>query len=683
MEAPLAPRRPHTITQHGQTRVDDYFWLRDRDDPAVTRYLEAENAYLDARLAHTAELQKRLFEEMKGRMMETDASPPDFYINRDFAYYYRSEAGKSYQIHCRRKADQPASDEQVVLDENELAVDQPYFRLGAFAPSPDHRWLAFTTDTSGDEENQLRFKNLDDLTMSPEVIEHVSPSAIWANDNATVFYVVNDAAKRPYRVMRHRIGDDPARDALVYEETDQRFFVWIGETADRRYLRIVCYAFGQSEDHIVPLDAPEQPARCVRARKEGVEYGFDHAGSRAYLRTNEDGAKNFKLLVSDAFDGERTAWRELVPHRAEAHLGDVRLFKRHIVRYEREGGVARLRVSDHDGGGVHEIAFPEPAYTLHLMRNNVFDSTVARIWYTSHISPATWADIDLDSGAWTVLKQDIVPSGYDRAQWRSERIWATGRDGARIPISLAYRAGLQLDGDNPVYLTGYGSYGWSSDPAFDFKQISLLERGFVIAIAHVRGGSEMGRDWYESGKLLHKKNTFEDFIACAEHLIAQGYTRPERLAIRGGSAGGLLIGVVINQRPDLFAAAIADVPFVDVINTMSDPSIPLTVPEYGQWGNPEEREAFEYMMSYSPYDNIKATSYPHLLMTAGLNDPRVQYWEPAKFVAKLRAVSTGQNMILLKTNMSAGHAGASGRYDYLREEALRYAFVIDCVGVSP
>jgi oligopeptidase B len=680
--APVAPRKPHRITQHGLTREDPYFWLRFReDDPDVMRYLEAENAFTQERMAHTGPFRNALVEEMKGRMMEQDVSPPDYYHDRRTLYYYRNEPGKNYAIHCQREAGAAESAERTVLDENTLAEGHAFFKLGAFAPSSDHRLLAYTMDTSGDEQHTLRIRDLSTGADLPDTLSPVTSAAIWANDNRTLFYSTMDAAKRPYRVFRHRVGDDPANDTLVFEEPDTGYFVWIGVSADRRYLVISCYTFGTTEERVLPLSDPEQTPRVVRTRTKGVEYNFGHAGGRAFLVSNANDAVNFKLLYSDHFAGDDTEWRELVPHRPDAHLERLMLFKNHLVRLERAGGLPRLRVSGHDGQNPIDISFPEQSYYLHPMRNDVYDSPVVRIWYTSHITPGTFADIDLNTGAWTILKQTQVPSGYDHTRWQTARLWATAPDGAQVPISVVHAAGIASDGSHPMLLTGYGAYGINNDPYFDFKLLSLLERGFVVAIAHVRGGAEMGRAWYDNGKLLNKKNTFGDFIACAEHVIAQGYTRPDRLAIRGGSAGGLLMGAVLNMRPDLFAAAIADVPFVDVISTMSDPSIPLTVPEYEQWGNPENRDYFDYMMSYSPYDNMKPGRYPRLLVTTGLNDAAVQYWEPAKFVAKLRATLASDADILLKVNLTAGHGGASGRYDHLEEDALRFAFLIDRLGV--
>jgi oligopeptidase B len=674
---PRAPQKPHSIAQHGQTRVDPYFWLRERESAEVLDYLNAENAYTAAVLAPTAALQETLFQEMKGRMMEDDISVPEYYGDRRYAYLTRKEAGKQYDIHYRRAAD---GAEQVLIDENALAAGHTYFRIATFAPSRDHRYIAYSTDFDGDEVYTLRFLDLHTGTVLEDEIPNTYYGLEWAADNAMVFYTTLDATKRPSRVFRHRLGTPASDDVLVYEERDEVFAVWLGTTSSRRHIAITLAAFGCTEIRLIPADAPETPPVTVASRRKDVEYQIDDDGRHYYLVTNADGAQNFKLWVTDAIAGDATAWRELLPHRPQTHLESVQLFAGHMLRFEREGGLSRVRVSDHACTWTRDIGFDEPAYALSAAGNGVFDTDMVRLNYSSLTTPKQVIEIDVHTGVRTVLKEQRIPSGYDASRWRSERIWATAPDGVQVPISLVAPAGMQRDGRNPMLLVGYGSYGINYEPGFDYRLLSLLERGYGVAIAHVRGGSEMGRSWYDDGKLLNKKNTFNDFVACAQHLIAEGYTAPERLAIRGGSAGGLLMGAVLNTAPELFKAVISDVPFVDVINTMSDTSIPLTVMEFEQWGNPAQREYFDYMLSYSPYDNLQPGAYPHLLVTAGLNDPRVQYWEPAKYVAKLRTLKTDDTVLLLRTNMSAGHGGASGRYDFLREDALRYAFVITYCG---
>jgi oligopeptidase B len=680
---PVAPRKPHAITQHGQTRSDDYFWLRERDNPEVLAYLQAENAYTEAMMAHTQALQAQLFAEMKGRIKETDMSAPE--KDGDYLYYGREEAGKQYSIRCRKRV-QPAAIEELLLDENALAEGHAYFRVGLFEVSPDHRWLAYATDTDGDEVYTLHIKNLETGEVLPERIPNVYYSAEWADDNRTLFYTVLDDAKRPYKVFRHVAGTDPAQDAEVFHEPDAQFFVNLGKSSSKRYLIITLSAFDNGEAHTLRADQPDGAFTCFHPRQKGVEYTLDHhvadgQSGRFFIHTNED-ALNFKLMTAPEDDIARANWREFLPNRPDVYLEFKLLFRDYVVRFEREGGMRRIRITDADGAGERDVQFPEPAYAVHPLGNREFETHTLRFAYQSMVTPWQVVDYDLRTGAWTVMKAQEIPSGYDRSQYRTERLEAIAPDGKHVPISLAYKAGTPLDGSAPLLLYGYGSYGASMEPWFSTRILSLLDRGVIYAIAHIRGGAEMGRAWYEAGRLLHKKNTFTDFIACAEHLIGQRYTSPGRLAAWGASAGGLLIGAVTNMRPDLFKAVVAEVPFVDVINTMSDATIPLTAGEWDQWGNPADKTYFDYMLSYSPYDNIEVKAYPDILAIAGLNDPRVQYWEPAKWAAMLRATKTDDNWLLLKTHMSEGHGGASGRYDALKEEAFTYAFLLDRLTVS-
>jgi oligopeptidase B len=680
---PVAPRKPHAITQHSHTRSDDYFWLRERDNPEVLAYLQAENAYTEAMMAHTQALQQQLFLEMKGRIKETDMSAPE--KDGEFVYYGREVAGKQYSIRCRKRA-QPDAIEEMLLDENTLAEGHAYFRVGLFEVSPDHRWLAYATDTDGDEVYTLHIKNLETGEVLPERIPNVYYSAEWADDNRTLFYTVLDEAKRPYKVFRHIAGADPTEDLEVFHEPDTQFFVNIGKSSSKRYLIITLSAFDNGEVHTLRADQPDGAFTCFHPRQKGVEYTLDHHAAdgqsgRFFIHTNED-ALNFKLMTASEDDPARDNWREFLPNRPDVYLEFKLLFKDYIVRFERESGMRRVRITDARGQNEREVAFPEPAYAVHPMGNREFDAHTLRFAYQSMVTPWQVVDYDLRTGAWAVMKAQEIPSSYERSQYRTERLEAIAPDGKRVPISLAYKADTPLDGSAPLLLYGYGSYGASMEPWFSTRILSLLDRGVIYAIAHIRGGAEMGRAWYEDGRLLHKRNTFTDFIACAEHLVAQRYTSPKRLAAWGASAGGLLIGAITNMRPDLFKAVVAEVPFVDVINTMSDASIPLTAGEWDQWGNPANKTYFDYMLSYSPYDNIEAKAYPDILAIAGLNDPRVQYWEPAKWAAKLRATKTDDNWLLLKTHMSEGHGGASGRYDALKEEAFTYAFLLDRLTVS-
>lgn len=676
-QPPIAPRRPHLITQHGRTRTDDFFWMRERDNAEVIAQLEAENAYANAVMAHTAELQKQLFQEMKGRIKEQDVSAPV----KDGAYFYytREEEGQQYPIHCRKHGNLDAA-EEVLLDENALAQGHDYFRVGNFEVSPDHRWLAFAVDTDGSELYTLRIKNLATHEELPDRIANTYYGLEWAKDSRTLFYVTLDEAKRPDKIFRHVVGDDAANDALMLHEPDDQFWVNLGKSSSKDYIIASLGAFDNGEARVLRADQPDGAFVILQPRSKGIEYHIDHAGEHFYILTNED-AQNFKLMAAPAQNPSRENWREVIPHRSQVFIEWQLHFKRHLVRFEREGGMRRIRICNHDGSAEREVAMPEPAFAVWPVGNAEFDSDALRFAYQSMITPMQIVDVDMNTGEWTVRKEQEIPSGYDKSQYKTERIEAIAADGKHVPISVAYKKGVPLDGSAPLVLYGYGAYGASIEPWFSTRHLSLLERGVIFARAHIRGGAELGRAWYDDGRLLHKKNTFTDFIACAEHLIAHGYTSKERLGAWGASAGGLLMGAVSNMRNDLFKAVLAEVPFVDVVNTMSDASIPLTAMEWDQWGNPDDENFFDYLMSYSPYDNVEAKRYPNILATAGLNDPRVQYWEPMKWVAKLRATKSDDNWLLLRTNMGAGHGGASGRFDALIEEAFQYAFFLDRLGV--
>ncbi len=676
---PEAPRRPHTLEQHGDTRLDEFYWLRDRDDPAVLDYLEAENRYTAAGMRHTESFQDRLYEEMLGRIQETDLTVPER-IDEWF-YYSRTEAGRQYPILCRRHGSLDAP-EDVVLDQNTLAAGHDYFRVGALALSPDHRLLAYSTDTSGAESYRLFVKDLGTGTLLAERIPDTSYGVEWANDSRTLFYTTLDTARRPYRLHRHRLGTDHATDALVYEETDGSVLLALSKTRSRAYILVDLSSHSSSEVRVLPADEPDAPLTLIAPREPDVEYGVDHHGDRFFIVTN-DAAPNFRLVEAPVASPGKAAWRTVIANDPRVKLDGVDAFRNHLVVYEREDALRHARVLDLRTGAGHRIGFPEAVYTFRETANPEFETATLRFVYTSLVTPNSVIDYNLDTQAWELRKRHEVRGGYDPSLYHTERAFAVAADGTRIPLSLVYRTPLQHDGARPLLLQAYGSYGSSFDPAFSSNAISLLDRGFVVAIAHVRGGEEMGRAWYEQGKLLQKRNTFTDFIAAAELLLREGYTSRDRLVINGGSAGGLLMGAVANMRPELFAAVIAEVPFVDVVTTMLDASIPLTVIEYEEWGNPAVPDYYEYMKSYSPYDNVRAQPYPHMLVTAGLNDPRVAYWEPAKWVARLRRLRTDRHRLLLKTNMGAGHSGASGRYDYLREVAFKYAFILDTLGLGP
>ena len=675
---PRAPVAPHVQVVHGETRIDNYHWLKNRSDPEVIAYLEAENRYADAVMRHTEGLQEQLYREMRGRIQETDLSVPE---RRDhYLYYRRIESGGQYPVLCRRLISTD-SDEEIILDLNQLAVGHGYFRVGGWEVSPDHRLLAYTVDISGSEEFTLFIKDLQSGTLLPETILQTSNSPTWANDSRTLFYCALDGSRRPYRLYRHEAGTSQQHDVLVYIEPDASFYMEISRTRGGDFLLLDLSSHTTSEVWFTPAEQPTQPFRLIQPRRPGIEYSVTHHGDRFFIITN-DAAPNFRLVQAPVAHPSHEHWAPVLPYRPEVKLDGADAFRGHLVVQEREAGLRHLRVIDFSSGQEHLIPFPEAVCTVRPHANPQFDSKTFRFGYTSLVTPNSVVDYDLEQQTWTLRKQTHVGGGYDPSQYHSERLLATARDGALVPISLVSRGPLNRGTPRPVFLSGYGAYGLTYDPAFSPNTLSLLDRGVIVAIAHVRGGEEMGRPWYEAGRRLAKRTSFTDFIACAEHLIAERLTTPDQLVINGGSAGGLLIGAVINLRPDLFLAALAEVPFVDVVNTMLDPSLPLTVIEYDEWGNPNDPEAYAYIRSYSPYDNVEAKGYPHLLITAGLNDARVAYWEPAKWAAKLRATKTDRNRLLLRTNMDAGHGGSSGRYDSLREAAFKYAFVLDVLGLG-
>ncbi len=682
---PVAPERPVELTAHGDTRVDPWYWLRDRDDPEVVEYLTAENRYTATALEHTKDFQDGLFEEIRARIQETDVSAPVRYGPWD--YYARTFEGRQYAEHGRRPAGAAAGDhEAVLLDENELAGESPYFSLGGFAIAPSQELIAYSTDYSGGERYTLRFRDVDTGRDLPDTVEDVYYGLAWADDNCTIFYIRPDDAVRPHQVWRHELGTDPSADVLVFEEADERFFVGVSRTRSGRYVIIASDSKTTSEARFIPSDAPGSEPRVVEPRTPDLEYAIEHHvdaehGDRFFVLTNADGAEDFKVMVAPVASPGRDSWTEVIPHRPGVRVADVEAFAEHLLISEREGGLEQLRVRRVADDDEHLIAVPDPVYSIWAGENIDYETDVVRYGYTSLVRPTSAFDYDLRSRTSTLVKQAPVLGGYDSARYTSARLWATASDGTKVPMSVVHSTDVPLDGTAPALLYGYGSYELSIDPTFSSVRLSLLDRGFVFAIAHIRGGGELGRRWYEDGKLMHKRNTFTDFVACAEHLIASGYTSAAHLSARGGSAGGLLMGAVTELRPDLFRAIVAEVPFVDVVTTMSDPSIPLTVTEWEEWGNPiEDADAYEYMKSYSPYDNVVATDYPAIFVSAGLNDPRVAYWEPAKWVAKLRATKTDHHLLLLKTEMGAGHGGPSGRYDAWRDEAQVIAFVVDQLG---
>lgn len=671
MSVPVAQKHPHVHSLHGNERLDNYFWLRDRDNPAVIAYLEAENAHTAAIMQDTEQLQTTLYDEMLARIQETDLSVP--YRKDDYYYYTRTETGQAYPIHCRKRGNLDAL-EEVLLDQNLLAQGHDYFSLGVLQVSPNHQLLAYSVDTTGAELYTLYFLDLTTGELLAESIPETYYSLAWGNDSQTVFYTKVDAAHRPFQLLRHQLNTAIADDVLVYHEADDSYFLSISKTRSEAYLLMDLSSKITTEVHYLDASHPTGEFKIFHKRSVGVEYGLEHHLDKFYILTN-DGAINFKLMQASVASPDLENWQTVIPHRDDVLLEDVSAFVDHLVIYEREAGLPKIRVRKLSTKEEHYITFPEPTYEVGEAVNPEFNTDTLRFGYTSLVTPNSVFDYNLDTQLRELKKETPVLGGYDRTQYVSDRVQAQASDGTLIPLSLVYKKGIEQNGANPLLLTGYGSYGYSYPDSFSSNRLSLLERGVVLAIAHIRGGSEMGRKWYEDGKLLHKRNTFTDFIACAEHLVKEKWTSPEHLGISGGSAGGLLMGAVVNLRPDLFKAVVAQVPFVDVVTTILDSSLPLSVMEREEWGDPNDKPYYDYMKSYSPYDNVETKNYPALLITAGLNDPRVSYWEPAKWTAKLRDMKTDNNLLLLKTNLGAGHGGASGRYERLKEIAFEYAFL--------
>lgn len=670
---PIARRKPVVTEVHGARRVDDYHWLREKGSAPVNGYLKAENAYTAAMMKPAEPFQKALYREMLARIKETDVEVP--YRDGAWLYYSRTLKGKQYRIFCRKRGSVEAP-EEIILDANAAAKGHKFFSVGAFDVSPDGNILAFSSDTTGFREYTLRFKDLRDGRVLPDRIAKAR-SIAWASDNRTLFYVREDEAKRASRVYRHMLGS--TEDQLVFEETDDRFSVSVSRSRSNEYLFVTSSSATTSEVRRFRADAPNATPALVVARTQDHEYYVDHGHGVFYIVTNDKG-RNFRLVTAPLEDPSPARWTEVIPHREDVMLEGVDVFARHLVVHERSGGFPRLRVIRLADRAEHTIEMPEPVYSVGGGANMEFDTDMFRFHYGSYVTPDSLYDYHLDSRDRTLLKQREV-KGYDASKYRSELHYAIATDGTRIPVSMVYRIDRRRDGPQPLLLYGYGSYGYSLDVDFSSVHLSLLDRGVIFATAHIRGGGEMGKRWHDDGRMLHKMNTFTDFIACAEHVIQRGLTQPSQLAIQGGSAGGLLVGAVTNLRPDLFRAVVAEVPFVDVVNTMLDASLPLTTGEYEEWGNPNDGKYYDYMSSYSPYDNLSAKNYPAMLVETSLNDSQVMYWEPAKYVAKLRTLKTDANPLLLRVNMDAGHGGASGRYEYLEELAFTYSFILGALGI--
>ena len=676
LQPPTTEKKPKITEINGDRLVDNYFWLREKTNPAVIAHLEAENAYAAAMMKPTEALQEKLYNEILSHIKQTDASVP--YRWGDYFYYTRTIEGKQYPVFCRKQGNLDAP-EQVLLDLNEMAKGQKFMSVGSFAPSDDGNLLAYSTDNTGYRQYTLHVKNLKTGEMLSENIERVDNVA-WASDNKTIFYVTEDATtKRSDKFWRHVLGND--KSDLVYEEKDELFDIGVQRSRDRALIMLGAFSKTSTEFRFIPATDPNAGWKTIVPRAADHEYDVEHRGDLFYIRTNK-GAKNFRVVTAPAADPSEKNWKEFVGHRPAVKVDGIDLFANHAVLSEWENGLEQIEIIDLKNNTRHRMAFPEPVYSASISNNREFNTTTLRYNYQSLSTPSSTFDYDLNTRQATLLKQTEVPGGFDKANYKTERIFATAADGTKIPMSVVYRKTVKLDGSAPLLLYGYGSYGISISPGFATSRLALLDRGVVFVIAHIRGGGEMGEPWREAGRMMSKINTFTDFIACGEHLVKSKYTSKDRLVIQGGSAGGLLMGAVANMRPDLFKAVVAQVPFVDVLNTMLDASLPLTTSEYIEWGNPNEKAAYDYMKKYSPYDNIHKADYPAMLVKVSLNDSQVPYWEGAKLVAKLREFKTDHNPLILKVNMGAGHGGSSGRYDAIHETAFDYAFMLWQMGLA-
>ena len=687
---PRAAIRPHMMTMHGHTRIDNYYWLNERENPEVLAYLEAENQYADACLKPTEPLQEQLFKEITGRIKQDDNSVP--IKIRDYYHYTRFEEGKEYPIYCRKKHNLEAP-EEILLDGNVLAEGHAFFDIGEVNISEDDRLLAYTVDTVSRRIYTLYVKDLETGELVGEPVTGTSGNVVWASDNQILFYGVKDETLRPCKIMRHCLGTSSDDDVEVYREVDETFVCYICKTKSRKYLIINSDSTLTSECRILESEQPEKEFRVFQERQPDMLYGIDHYREHFYIQTNADGAKNYKIMRTPIAQTDKSNWEEVVPHREQVMIEGFTIFDKFFVIEERTEGLIKIRVKSWDGGTDYYIDFGEPTYTAGVGANPDFEAVTLRYSYNSMTTPSSVYEYDMEKRTKTLLKRQEIVGGYNPEDYVTERLMAPSHDGVLVPISIVYKKAKVVESvettlsalrqaqgpqlNRPLVLYGYGSYGSSTDAYFSLARLSLLDRGFIWAIAHIRGGEEMGRQWYDDGKMLNKKNTFLDFIACAEYLINKGYTSPQKLFAMGGSAGGLLVGAVTNMRPDLWKGVIAQVPFVDVVTTMLDESIPLTTGEYDEWGNPNEKKYYDYMLSYSPYDNVEAKDYPAMLITTGLHDSQVQYWEPAKWAAKLRALKTDKNPLYLKTEMDYGHGGASGRFEGYKEVVLEYAFMLD------
>ena len=678
VKAPIAEKVPYELKEHGNIRVDNYYWMNDREDQKVIDYLNAENAYTEAKMKHTEAFQEKLFEEMKGRIKETDESVPYFY--NGYYYYNRYEEGKEYEITCRKIGSLDA-EEEVIINANELAEGTSFFDVGDYSVSMDNKLLAFSTDTIGRRNYNIQIKNLETGEILKDKIPVTTGTVVWANDNATLFYALKDETLRSYKIMKHQLGSDVKKDQLIFHEKDETFGAYVYKSKSNQYLFIISWSTLSSEMQFLDANNPNGDFEIMQIRTKDMIYTASHYEKDFYIRTNLD-AKNFRLMKTPVNKTGVKHWKEVIPHRDNVLLEGTELFNDYLVLQEKELGLNKLRIISWDGNKDEYMKFNDPAYSVFISTNPEFNTPILRYTYNSLTTPRSTYDYNMDDDSQELMKQQEVVGGYNPGDYQSERIMVEARDGAMVPISVVYKKGLKKDGSNPTLIYAYGSYGSSVPPYFSSSRLSLLDRGFVFVLAHVRGSQTLGRQWYEDGKLLKKKNTFYDFVDCSKYLIEAGYTSEDKLFAMGGSAGGLLMGAIYNLSPETYKGVVAQVPFVDVVTTMLDESIPLTTGEWDEWGNPKDSVYYEYMLSYSPYDNVEAKDYPAMLVSTSLHDSQVQYWEPAKWVAKLRDMKTDDNLLILDINMDAGHGGASGRFARLKEVALEYAFMLDQVGID-
>ncbi len=679
LKAPIAKKEPKKLEKHGDIRIDDYYWMNDREDAAVIAHLEEENAYYATLSEHTKNFQEVLFEEMKGRIKEDDSSVP--YKNNGYWYITRFETGQQYPIYARKK-DSLDAPEEIMFNGNEMAKGHDFFNLGGLSVSPNNELAAFGVDTVSRRQYTVKVKNLKTGKIYDDTIENTTGGAVWGNDNKTLFYTKKDPVTlRADRVYKHTLGTLESEDVLVFHEEDETFGTYVYKTKSKKFIIIGSYSTLTSEYQVLSADNPNGQFEMFSARERGLEYSIAHYDSHFYILTNKDGATNFKLMKTKEGHTSSAHWSSFIPHREDVLLEDLDIFKEFYVLSERQNGLNKLKIVRWDGTGSYYLPFDSETYTAYVGANPDFDTDILRYGYNSMTTPSSTIDFNMNTREKEIKKeQEVLGGKFDKRNYIEKRVWATARDGVKIPMSLVYNKETVISSDTPILQYAYGSYGATIDPYFSTVRLSLLDRGFVYAIAHIRGGQYLGRPWYEQGKLYKKKNTFTDFVDCSKFLIAEAYTSEKHLYAMGGSAGGLLMGAVINMAPGLYNGIVAQVPFVDVVTTMLDDSIPLTTGEYDEWGNPNEKEYYEYMKSYSPYDNVKAQAYPNMLITTGLHDSQVQYFEPAKWVAKLRELKTNNNLLLLDINMEAGHGGASGRFESLKEVAKEYAFLLDLEG---